>query len=426
MYNTFMIMHLDLDCFFVSAHRSLDKSLLNIPVAVGGRSNVNLFSKTKQKRYVSQNTGAFVSTILSQPDKDSEKYFVDENGRIRGIITTSSYEARALGVKTAMSVNEALSLCPHLKMVSPDYPLYHDLSYRLCKFLEHRIPEVEQASIDEFFANLSGYIKDEDVYDFACNIQREILEEFKLPISIGIAPSKFIAKLATTESKPIGVKLVNHGETSNFINDMPIKKFPGIGKAYQDKLKAYGVYKLGQIKAKKELFYSWKKPGIQLYNRILGINDFTLEKRADSKSIGIGRTFDPILKRSEIKRRLVILCRYLSYLVYKKQVNPRSFYLSLKYEFNSKNKTTRSSNRLFSQDYFNQSLLEMFDEIDIHPSHYIIQINISVNNFMEQSMDAYNLFEYEDDLKKKHLNNELNKLRDKYGIDIIKTAKELS
>ena len=419
-----MIIHLDLDCFFVSAHRIKDKSLLNIPCAVGGRSNINIFSKNKHKRYVSQNSGAFVSTILSEQDK-SNKYFVDENGRIRGIITTCSYEARARGVKTAMSVNEALSLCPELVMQSPDYPLYHKLSYELLQFLEERIPEVEQGSIDEFFANVSGYIKDEDVYDFAVNLQNEILEEFGLPISIGIAQSKYIAKLATTEAKPIGVKEVKKDEVEDFIRKMPIKKFPGIGKAYQDRLKAYGISYLGQIKAKKELFYSWKKPGIQLYNRILGINDFKLEKAADSKSIGIGRTFDPILSRSEIKRRLVILGRYLSYLVYKKNVNPRSFYLSIRYEFNSKSKTTMSTNRVFSESFLKENLLLMFEEIDIHPSHYIIQISLSLGNFIEQSFDSFNLFEYEEDLKKKNLNTHLNKLRDKYGIDIIKMAKEL-
>ena len=153
-----MFIHLDLDCFFVSAHRTIDDSLFHIPVAVGGRSNLNIFSSKKEIRKISENSGAFVSTILTnEGQKTFKEYFVDENGKIRGIITTSSYEARAFGVKTAMSVNEALTLCPHLKMLPPNYPLYHELSTKLKELLIKEIPLVEQFSIDEFFGDISLY-----------------------------------------------------------------------------------------------------------------------------------------------------------------------------------------------------------------------------------------------------------------------------
>ena len=161
-----MFIHLDLDCFFVSAHRTIDDSLFHIPVAVGGRSNLNIFSSKKEIRKISENSGAFVSTILTnEGQKTFKEYFVDENGKIRGIITTSSYEARAFGVKTAMSVNEALTLCPHLKMLPPNYPLYHDLSNKLKELLIKELPLVEQYSIDEFFGDVSGYIDEHEMMD---------------------------------------------------------------------------------------------------------------------------------------------------------------------------------------------------------------------------------------------------------------------
>ncbi len=420
-----MILHLDLDCFFVSAHRTIDKSLFNIPVAVGGRSNLNIFNKQKQKRFISNNKGAFVSSILSETKENDEEYFIDENGRIRGIITTSSYEARDYGIKTAMSVNEALCLCPKLKMVAPQYPLYHDLSYKLGEFLKSKAPLVEQASIDEYFVDVSGYIKDDEVEVFARNLKDEIMYRFKLPISIGIAQSKYISKLATNEAKPDGIKLVNKNDLDSFIKDMPINKFPGIGKGYSKKLRGYGISTLGDIKRKKELLYSWKKSGIQLYNRICGINDFTLEKPKDSQSIGIGRTFDPIFSREEIKRRLIILARYLAYLVHKREVNPQNFYLKIQYEFNIESKVNISLNRIFSEDLFKEKILELFLKNDVHPSHNIVQLNLAVSSFMENKMDAYNLFEYEKDLKLQKLNTFMNELRDKFGVDIIKRAKEL-
>lgn len=420
-----MILHLDLDCFFVSAHRTLDKSLLHIPVAVGGRSNLNIFSKTKEKRIVSNNSGAFVSSIVSPQNPNAKEYFRDENGRIRGIITTSSYEARSFGVKTAMSVNEALSLCPNLKMIPPHYPLYHNLSYALLQFLEKETPQVEQFSIDEFFVDLTGWLDDKACFEFAFKLQKQIQEKFDLPISIGGAKSKYIAKLATEFAKPKGVKVVFEHEVNSFIKDIPISKFPGIGKGYQERLKSYGIRTLGQIYEKRNLFYSWKKPGIQLYNRVCGIDDFSLSKRAPSKSIGIGRTFDPLENREEIKRRVVILSRYLSFLVLKKEVNPQTFFIKIKYEFNVKSKNTMSSNRVFSEKYFKECMITMFDENDIHPTHSIIQINLTVSNFIEQRQDSFNLFEYENDMKNKELNQKLHKLREKFGIDIIKTANEL-
>ncbi len=106
-----MILHLDLDCFFAAAHRIGNPQLENIPIAVGGRSNLSIFDKEKQTRELSKIEGAFTSSILSCNDNKSfEEYFVDKDGRVRGIVTTSSYEARAFGVKTAMSVNRGVKI----------------------------------------------------------------------------------------------------------------------------------------------------------------------------------------------------------------------------------------------------------------------------------------------------------------------------
>lgn len=422
-----MFLHLDLDCFFVSAHRTIDKSLQNIPTAVGGRSNLNIFSTKKEIRRISENSGAFVSTILtSEGEKSFQDYFVDENGRIRGIITTSSYEARAFGVKTAMSVNEALRLCPQLKMLAPNYPLYHELSKKLSELLRNEAPLVEQFSIDEFFLDVGGYIKDEDILSYAKSLKDKIFDELGLPISIGIAHSKYLSKLITEYAKPDGIKYVKKEDISSFIKDIPIKEFPGIGKAFQEKLKGYAVKTLGDIEAKKELFYSWKKPGIELYNKICGINDNKMQLERDKKSIGIGRSFDPIYERDELRRRVIILARYLSFLVKKADVNPLTYHLQIRYEYNAKAKDYVNVNRIFNERDFKISMIELFEKIDTHKTHGMIQLNLTVSNFAKKNSYTYNIFEYEEDIKKKELFGKVQKLRDKFGIDIIKTASELS
>ena len=347
-----MIIHLDIDSFFVSAHRILDKRLLNKAVAVGGRSNLSIFDQKKKiSNQISSNNGAFVSSILSKNELSSSEYFKDKDGRVRGIITTASYEARRYGIKTAMSVREALDLCPHLIMIPPDYTLYHELSEKLNKYLYTKTPYVEQFSIDEFFIDLTGWIEDKDMIAFANELKNEVKEKFALPISIGIANTKWIAKLATTDSKPDGIKEIKKDEVYNYIKDKPISSFPGIGKGYEKRLLVHGIRRLGQIRDKKELLYSWKKPGIQLYNRVLGIDNEKIVKRAGKKSIGIGRTFDPIQDRDEIKRRILILCRYISFLVYKQNVTPQTFFLKIRYEYRIKSKNyLNTKNLILNQD----------------------------------------------------------------------------
>ncbi|RXJ67628.1 DNA polymerase IV [Halarcobacter ebronensis] len=421
-----MFLHLDLDCFFVSAHRTIDESLKNIPVAVGGRSNLNIFSTQKEVRRVSENSGAFVSTILTnEGQKSFQDYFVDENGKIRGIITTSSYEARGFGVKTAMSVNEALRLCPNLKMIPPNYPLYHELSQKLFKILEYEIPLVEQFSIDEFFGDVRGYLKEDEVVDFAYYLKKKIYEELKLPISIGIASSKYLAKLITEYAKPDGIKYIKDEHMDSFIKNIPIGEFPGIGKGYQERLKGYGIKTLGDIKAKKNLFYSWKKPGIELYNRVCGINDTKLQQHRDKKSIGIGRSFDAIYDRQELIRRVIILSRYLCFIVKKSNVNPLTYAIYIKYESKIKSKDHINVNRIFNESDFKTKMRELFLKNDTHKSHGVIQLNLTVSNFSDEKSFTYNIFEYEEDIKKRELSNKIQQLRSKYGIDIIKTASEL-
>ncbi len=421
-----MFIHIDIDCFFVSAHRTLDDSLFHIPVAVGGRSNLNIFSSKKEVRQISTNSGAFVSTILTnEGQKTFKEYFVDENGKIRGIITTASYEARAFGVKTAMSVNEALSHCPHLKMLPPNYPLYHDLSSKLKELLVNDIPMVEQFSIDEFFGDVTGYIGENEIVEFAYNLKKKIYKELKLPVSIGVANTKYLSKLITEYAKPDGIKYVSADNIGNFIKDIPIKEFPGIGKGFQERLKGYGIRTLGDIKKNQKLFYSWKKPGIDLYNRVCGIRDNKLTIEREKKSIGIGRTFDAIFDRNELKRRVMILCRYLCFLVKKENVNPLTYAIKIRYEYRIKSKDYINVNRIFNEIDFKNEMVKLFEKTDNHKTHGVIQLNIRVLNFAKINEYTYNLFEYENDVKKRALTNQMQKLRVKYGVDIVKSGFEI-
>ncbi len=162
-----MFIHIDIDSFFASAERSVNPNLNGIPIAVGGRSNLEIFNKNRTNiKLMNDNAGAFVTPVFySDRVKSFESFFVDNiNGqrKIRGIITTSSYEARAFGVKTAMPIAQALQLCPHLVVIPSNYKFYHDISKRLNLYMEKKIPKIEQFSIDEFFGDLYGWVDEVD------------------------------------------------------------------------------------------------------------------------------------------------------------------------------------------------------------------------------------------------------------------------
>ncbi|MFK5881490.1 MAG: DNA polymerase IV [Sulfurospirillum sp.] len=427
-----MKIHLDMDCFFASCERVRNPKLCGKPIAVGGRSDTKIFEKSfSARKLYDKNSGAFVPNIFYPTKKDNmdfENFFIDKNGnktRIRGIITTASYEARAYGLKTGMTIRESLTLCPHLLVLPPNHLLYHEFSHKLFEFLKQKIPLVEQYSVDEFFADLSGWIRDENLLDFCKNLQHEIFDEFSLPITIGIAKSKWAAKLVTNSAKPFGVKEVKEDKWTEFIRDIPIQKFPGIAKGYRRRLKSRGIETLGEIRGAKNLFYSWKKPGILLYKRVLGIDNESIAQGTPRKSIGISRTFDPIKQRCEVKRRVAVLARNLAYTILKLNLNPTSYFLKIKYENFLRTKHRVTTDRLFNEKFFKSLMLEIFDNTDIYVAQKIKYIGISTSNFMEYKHKPFDLLSYEKDTKFRKIGNSIQSLRQKYGIDIVKNGSEI-
>jgi len=422
-----LFLHIDIDSFFASAERSVDPSLKGIPMAVGSRSNLEIFNKKRTNiRLMNDNSGAFVTPVFySDKQKTFESHFIDTiegKQKIRGIITTASYEARKFGVKTAMPIAQALQLCPKMVVVPSNYPLYHKLSHKIHDFMKKEIPKIEQFSIDEFFGDVSGWIKDEECYAFSQELKAKMIKEFDIPVSIGISQAKWIAKLATESAKPFGVYEVKDIDT--YIENIPIKEFPGIGKGFQKRLEERYIKTLGDVKRNKALFYSWKKPGIQLYHRVTGTCNEGIESRGDRKSIGISRTFDPIHDADEIKRRIMIMARHITFLVMQIEVNPTTFYLKVNYEYGVKVKQSETVNRLFSEHLFKSELSRMYDEIKL-PHKGAVKITVNVSNFTSHHRKTLSLLDYDEDVREKELSVKIHELRERFGLDILKTGDEL-
>ncbi|MDH4944521.1 DNA polymerase IV [Sulfurimonas sp. C5] len=423
-----MKIHIDIDCFFVSAIRTIDPSLEHKPVAIGGRSDTKIFDTSAKNQTVNfENSGSFVPTFFkAYEEKDDDlDSFRDSDGKIRGILTTSSYEARAYGVKTAMRIEEALGLCPDLIIKAPNMSLYQELSHKLHEYLMLRIPLIEQASIDEFYGDLKGWIEDEDVPYFIDTLRHEIKKDLNIPVSIGAASTRYIAKLATSYAKPFGSKAIYPWDFDKFVNPIKVEDFAGIGRSMRQKLHSVQIHTLGELRKRRGTLESWGPYAKELYKRVNGEVDGEIQTKRERKSIGISRTIEPIFDRVELRRRVHILARHLSFAIMKLDVIPTTFHLSIAYELSQKSHANISLAEVFTDKKFDTLCIDLFTQADTQRRLRVIRLSIQAGNFTKHSKRELSLLNFFDEQKMHRLTLSSQLLRQKYGIDAVKWGSEM-
>lgn len=427
-----MKIHLDLDSYFVSAERTRFPFLKGKNVVVAKGSDKNIFSNSKKQGVMLGDTGAFNSTLEFKNQYNSDnilslwkKEFIDETG-IHGIVIAKSYECKPYGIKTGTALQDALNMCPDLIIIPSDHLFYQQLSTKLKAYLELKIPVLEQYSIDEFFGDLNGWIKDEDTYDFINYLQKDILKKFDLPITIAASKSKWIAKLLTDKVKPFGLIALKENDVIRYTNSFSIDDFAGIGKSVSKMLSDYRVKTLEDLRKRPTLLDCYGKTGKDLYKRVCGTDNEKVIPYSDRRGIGISRNFKAIMSRDEVLRRVRILARYLSYTIVKLNLNPTTFYFKIRYEYGLKNSFSITENRLFNEKFLIDLSLKMIQKLDNRKNYKIHYIAISASNFANKyNQKTFSVIEYEKDLKFKALNEKLTKIRDKFGVDAIKYASEV-
>lgn len=166
----------------------------------------------------------------------------------RGVVLAASYEARACGVRTAMGGTEARRLCPRAVVVSPRMSAYSDASKAVFAVFEETAPLVEAISIDEAFIDVRGLERiSGSPIDIAIELRRRVREQVGLPITVGIARTKFLAKVASGVAKPDGLLLVPPGAELRFLHRLPIERLWGVGRVTSAKLRGRGITSVGQV-----------------------------------------------------------------------------------------------------------------------------------------------------------------------------------
>ncbi len=244
------VLHLDLDAFFVAVEQLRNDALRGKPLIIGGSSN-------------------------------------------RGVVASCSYEARAFGVRSAMPMRQALQLCPDALVLRGDMETYSKYSGLVRAVIEDQAPLYEQASIDEFYLDLTGMDRYIGCWKWSRELRDKILRETGLPLSLGLSVNKTVSKVGTGEVKPNGVKLVEAGTEKAFLSPLPVGRIPFIGRETERRLSLMGVRTCGTLSEipPRLLQREFGKNGLLMWKKANGEDDSPVVPYREQDSISSERTF---------------------------------------------------------------------------------------------------------------------------------------
>ncbi len=216
-----------------------------------------------------------------------------KGGKGRGVVSTASYEARKFGIHSAMPISKAYRLAPHAVFLPVNFPAYLKASAQVMQVLYRYSNKVQQVSVDEAYLDLSAVCSYERAREVAIEIKRELREMVGLTCSIGIGPGKVIAKIASDFQKPDGLTVIEPSKVHEFLEPMPVRKIPGVGKKTETALARLGITTVGQLArhSVQNLIALFGKSGIYLHQLAQGQDDSEVEVSGGFKSISRETTF---------------------------------------------------------------------------------------------------------------------------------------
>jgi DNA polymerase IV (DinB-like DNA polymerase) len=218
-----------------------------------------------------------------------------KEGKGRGVVSTSNYEARKAGIRSGIPINRAWKLCPEAVYLPPNFPLYIRVSNEIMEIARKYADKFEQWGIDEAFLDVSARVKDyAEAEALAKQLKREVKEKENLTCSIGVGPNKLIAKIASDYKKPDGLTIVKEDEAEAFLAPLPVRKLLWVGHKTEAKLKNMGVNTIGDLARYDPtvLAETFGVMGTQMHLSARGIDRSEVEARTEVKSISHETTFE--------------------------------------------------------------------------------------------------------------------------------------
>ena len=376
------IFHIDLDAFFVTVEQVLNPALSGKPVIVGGR-----------------------------PEG-------------RGVVASASYEARKCGVHAAMPLARAKRLCPQAIFLTGNYHRYVDFSHKFMDILADYSPSFQPGGLDEAYLDVTGCQNFGSWHNLAIKIKERIKRETGLVASIGIAPSKVVAKIASDLSKPDGLIEVASGEEKAFLSPLPVQKMPGVGEKTNQVMKSMNILTIGQLARMPEpLFKNRFGEGmLWLREHANGIDNSAVEAYGEAKSSSRETTFEKDTSDTGLlKSTLRYFSEKLGADLRDSDKKARTVTLKLRYadfETINRSKTSREATNL--DDKIFQSAVRLLESALAKKYRAVRLIGLEVSNFIN-SETQLGLFDAESK-KLEQIDRAVDSIRDKYGFDSIQTG----
>lgn len=379
-----VIFHIDINAFYASAHLITNSSLYGKPVVV-----------------CSNQRGS--------------------------VVTTASYEARSFGVNSAMPLAHAKRLCPNLEVIEVDFDLYQELSVKFMNIIRSYSAVMQPASIDECYVDMTEVIKKyEKPLDLAVEIQKNIWEALRLPISIGVAPNKFLAKMASDMQKPRGITVLRIREVSQKLWPLSIESMYGIGQKTVPKLKQMGIETIGDL-ARFNPDHLKSILGVNAQNFVQKANGYdhsVIDTDVTMKSIGQSKTFkDAMTDLDEIRNAI------LNELVEVKRRMERQDVVGKTVSFSIRLDDYKTATRSFTFDEYTRDqnlvferLMSLYDEFEGEGG--VSFISVTMTNLLpkDEIIEQLNIF---DDLDEITVNDIIQRLNKELNQDLFKTTRSV-
>jgi DNA polymerase IV len=372
------IAHFDLDTFFVSVERLINKKLEGKPVIIGGTSD-------------------------------------------RGVVASCSYEARTFGIHSAMPMKMARMLCADAIVVRGDIELYSKYSHMVDDIVTERAPLFEKTSIDEFYIDITGMDRFFGCRKWTHDLRETIIKNTGLPISFGLSVNKTVSKIATGEAKPNGELEIPGNIVKPFLNPLPISKIPMIGDKTFHLLRSMGIGTIGTLSmVPVEMIEKvLGKNGIIIWKKANGIDNSDVKPYSHRKSISTERTFDKdTIDVIRMKEMLSGMVEALAFEMRQKQRLTSCVTMKIRYS----NFDTHTLQKRIPYTAFDHQLIpivkELFDRL--YQRRMLIRLIGVKFSHLVQGVQQLNMFE--DTPKSVNLYKAMDKLRNRYGERSIRRA----
>lgn len=379
-----VIFHIDINAFFASAHLILDPSLQGKPVVVARDA-----------------TGS--------------------------VITTASYEAREYGINSAMPLSRAKQLCKDLVIVEMDFGWYQELSEQFMEIVSTFGSSIQPMSIDECYLDVTESIKRyKRPLDLAVTIQKTVHEKLKLPVSIGVGPNKFLAKMASDMKKPMGITVLRKREVDTMLWPLPIEDMYGIGKKTVPKLKAQGIVTIGDLAhANPDSIRNILGINTENYiDRANGNASSQIEESSVAKSVGQSKTLIPAIHDfDELKTAILHEVVQVERRLKKTGMVGKTVQFSLRLEnYKTASRSVTLDRYIDSKNDIFENVLMLYDEFEGEGA--VTFISVALSNLLprEDVVSQINLFDVTRNLKTDEL---IGKLNNALKTDVFKKASDV-